>query len=254
MVLGAGVHGVYVANDLAVGGLGGEAVLLRGEERLLGVLWFGHRGNLILIHGDDVDGAAVARAVDRQPWQWRIALGPEATVDALAGVRRRRPLVHRTQLYYSIEPAGAAAPPPAEADIRLATDEDVPDLLEAALALNHDDLGVARDRVDRGWLERNITSRIRERATWVIGDPGAVRCKLDYGSEGQHGLVIEGVYTFPDHRGQGHAAKLVGRCAQTVGRQYPVVCLHVAETNTAARRSYEKAGFHQTGACRLLLW
>jgi len=259
LVRAAGAHGTYVASDLTTGCEDGEAVVLHGADALLGVLWFGRRGNLILVHDESLAGDAVARAVEDAGWPWRIALGPGASVDGLARRHRARPLVHRNQLYYASPPAGAADPG-ASADrrgsapaLRAAQREDLAGLLEAALALNHDDLGVDRDRVDLRWLERNILQRIGDAATWVLGEPGHVRCKLDYGSWGPDGLVLEGVYTFPGFRGRGLAAGLVRACLEQVQGVYPSVCLHVAESNAAARRCYEKAGMVRAGACRLLL-
>ena len=45
--------------------------------------------------------------------------------------------------------------------------------------------------------------------TRVIEVSGRVLCKLDLGSHGPGGLVVEGVFTFPEARGRGLATGLV---------------------------------------------
>ena len=79
---------------------------------------------------------------------------------------------------------------------------------------------------------------------------GELWCKLDHGSSGPGGLVLEGVYSFPEVRGRGLATALVGSCIQAAGRE---ASLHVAADNAPARRCYEQAGMREVGSCRLLL-
>jgi predicted GNAT family acetyltransferase len=135
-------------------------------------------------------------------------------------------------------------------DVRTAQRADRDRLVQATLALNASDLNVDPMRVDRRWLRDTIDERIAEGSTHVIGPAGGVRCKLDIGSDGPGGSVIEGVFTFPAERGKGLATGLVATCLRTLrGR----VCLHVGKHNRTARAAYEAAGMREVGACRLLL-
>jgi predicted GNAT family acetyltransferase len=123
----------------------------------------------------------------------------------------------------------------------------------AALHLNQSDLHVDPWCVDRDWLKRSIKARIRKQTTYVIGPLGKPIAKLDLGSVGPSGVVIEGVYTWPHQRGRGFAASLVAAVAQEKLVDHPRVCLHVAASNAAARRTYEKCGMVEAGVCQLML-
>lgn len=245
----AGVHGVYVCNALSEGLSDGFVFAVDGEE--CGVAWFGPRGNLVIVSDERVVGheREIAAQVLRGRWSWRIVLGDTGLVDALAAAVPRGKLAHRDQVYY-VGDRQSADPKHVRDDLRLPVCEDRERLARATLALNASDLNIAPDRVDRRWLYNTIDDRIHDGTTRVIGPVGGLWSKLDFGSDGPGGVVIEGVFTFPERRGRGLGADLVASCmAQASG----VVSLHVAEHNRAARRSYERAGMREAGRCRLLL-
>lgn len=244
----AGLHGVYLRNDLTVGS--GESLGLYGQDAMLGCLWFGVRGNLVVVEREPLDPERVADAVQHARWPWRIALGPGPSLDALAQRLSGPPLVLRDQVYYGCAPHQVASLPGRD-DARLAVRADRDRLVEAGLDLNHRDLSIRPDRVDRRWIRDAASARIADGSCYVTGPAGAFHSKLDLGSRGEAGLVIEGVYTFPESRGQGHAAALVAAAAAS--HRGPVACLHVNAANSAARRAYERAGLRPEKTCRLLL-
>ncbi len=249
----AGAHGVYVGNRLAGDRVSSESGCILGlysDDALAGVAFFGERGNLILLQGGDLDPPAVADAVRDSGLAWRIVLGPESWVGALAAREAQEPLVHRRQLYYAVD-AAAAVDLPASAAVRAAGRRDQSRLMQAALDLNLVDLCVDPARVHRAWLRDAIRRRVRAGQTFVMGEPGQPTCKLDIGSAGSFGVVIEGVYTFPEERGRGLATALVAGVARAADS--PLVCLHVAESNRAARHAYESAGMRSHGVLGLLL-
>ena len=243
------MHGVYVLNALAAGQVDG--VVLSLDEVACGVAWFGPRGNLVLVSDERLDehAAAVAEQVARSRWSWRIALGRPAVVDAIKTRVGRPTLAHREQIYYVAAPDDVPFDVVRE-DVRCAVAEDRERLARATLALNASDLNIAPERVDRRWLYRMIEERTKDRSTRVLGPPGELWCKLDHGSSGPGGLVLEGVYSFPEVRGRGLATALVGSCIHAAGRE---ASLHVAADNAPARRCYEQAGMREVGSCRLLL-
>jgi GNAT superfamily N-acetyltransferase len=247
LAVASGSHGVYVHNALCDGT--GETLALYGAERLLGLCWFGPRGNLILLQHGELDGPAVARAVQSCQLPWRIVLGARPGVDALAAHVRAEPLVHRDQDYFAALPADVPAEL-VQADVRPARAADAPALVSAALQLNESDLRVDPRRVDRRWLHDTVHARIADESTRVIEQDGRVLCKLDLGSQGPGGLVVEGVFTFPEARGRGLATRLV---ASVIARAGCRVCLHVAADNVPARMAYARAGMRPSGSCRLLL-
>lgn len=266
-----GLHGLYVANalvqELEGGGAEGHSIGLFGADGLVGLLWFGDRGNLIMIHGDGLEPERVAAAVIRRAVPWRIALGPKSSIAVLAGHQRRPPIVDRCQVYYGVRDPAAldaraegqhaekhGAQAQQHIQPRTAMMADLPSLMEAALALNESDLGVPPDRVDRSWLRATVANRVREGSTWVIGPEGRPWCKLDFGSLGGDGLMVEGIYTEPVQRGKGLATALLAHVARTqLTAGCPVVCLHVASDNAPARRCYSNAGLTPESDCRILL-
>lgn len=248
-----GAPGVYLCNVLhAHPELGPEADILGfyGRDALLGLAYFGHRGNLVLLLPAALDPEEVAQAVLAQAGAWRIVLGPAEVVQALRRRGHLQPLVDRPQVYYQFPP-GPLPPAEPEPEFRPARRKDLKLLMGMALELNRSDLSVDPWRVDRSWLRSNTWQRIKDHSTYVLGDP--VQAKLDLGSHGPAGVVLEGVFTQPQLRGRGLARRLVQATAREVCREAPLVCLHVAEENTAARRAYAAAGMVEGPRCQLLL-
>ena len=244
----AGAHGVYVQNALAEGEGEGFVVLQRGTAR--GLCWFGARGNLVVIAPEDIHGGLLADRVQSSGHPWRIAMGPTEVIDALADRCGREPLVHRDQVYYAGS-AATAARDLVRQDVRTAERGDRDRLLQATLQLNESDLNIDPARVDRRWLRDSIDERLANGTTRALGPVGSLDCKLDFGSDGPGGLVIEGVFTFPPARGKHLAASLVASCL--AASPHARVCLHVGMHNVPARAAYERAGMSVVDRCRLLL-
>lgn len=250
LVAAAGAHGVYVRNALAEGE--GRGVVMAADGRAAAVAWSGPRGNLIVVADPAAAEATATRLVDEiaaREWSWRIAMGPEPALARLRDRLARPPLCWRDQVYYRGERATSPAPR-APIESRLAQRADRDRLAMATLALNHADLNVDPARVDRRWLRDSVDERIAAGDTLVVGPPGAFWCKLDHGSRGPGGVVIEGVFTFPERRGQGFATALVA--ASIAEREEPSI-LHVGRHNLPARAAYEAAGMVEAGSCKLLL-
>lgn len=252
LVQAAGVHGVYVHNALAAGE--GEGFVLADERGDVALCWFGPRGNLVVI---GVDGQlqqatashAVAEAILTAGRPWRLAMGPTAVLEILRERAPIVPLVCRDQIYYRGDQRTAAADL-VDPDVRPAQRADRDRLLQATLLLNASDLNIDPARVDRRWLRDTIDERIADGSTRVIGPVGGIACKLEIGSDGPAGGVLEGVFTFPEQRGQHFASRLVASCLHAAPG---AMCLHVGQHNRPARAAYERAGMHEAGRCRLLL-
>lgn len=245
----AGLHGIYVVNALDEGLHDGFVFSL--DDQQCGLAWFGPRGNLVLIANDRSHGLEqqIVQQIQMCRWAWRIALGPAAIVDLLAQSLHCTPLAHRNQIYYagSSDDANQSL---LRKDMRRPISKDRERLARATLALNASDLNIAPNRVDQKWLYRMVDERIKDGSTRVLGPLGNLWCKLDYGTHGKGGTVIEGVFTFPDYRGNGLGGALVATCMAEESSQ---VSLHVAEHNKSARNAYERAGMKEAGQCRLLL-
>lgn len=94
-----------------------------------------------------------------------------------------------------------------------------------------------------------------ERGAWWIGENKGVICF--FASEGPHSaytLQLQGIWTPPDLRGRGLAAKsLHGICAALLG-QHPTLSLYVNDFNAPALRLYDHLGFTQAGEFSTLLF
>lgn len=252
LAVGAACHGIYVHNALLDGERRGFVFGRSAADE--GLCWFGPRGNLVIVGPPDVGSCveiagAVADRIQRARLPWRIAMGPRPIVDALRDRCSGTPLVHRNQVYY-LGVAGSIDRSLVRDDVRAAEPDDRDRIIQATLQLNHTDLLIEPRRVDRRWLHDTVSERIAERSTRVLGPVGRIDCKLDFGSVGPGGLVIEGVFTFPEARGRGLAAALVATCIAAADTR---VGLHVGEHNVPARRAYERAGMQEVDRCRLLL-
>lgn len=248
MALAAGAAGVYVANALVQGD--GETLGVFGADALLGLCWFGPRGNLLVLEQTAVDPQQLAAVIQRARWPWRIGLGPPAVLQALAALCAGTPLVQRRQVWYGCRPAQASVGF-VRTEVRLPDERDRDALMRATLQLNEVDLRVDPRRVDRRWLRDTIDARIRDGTCRVLDADGQIGCKLDLGSQGPAGTMIEGVFTFPAARGLGLATSLVATA--TALALTPFVCLHVAADNKVARAVYERAGMRELATCELLL-
>lgn len=246
LAAGSGVQAVYLANALA--NPDGEFLALLQCDQLRGLCWFGSRGNLVIVADEELPAAATAAAIQASRIPWRIAMGPGRFVDALLPHLTVEPLLHRDQAWYAMRPQDAGS---VRADVRLAQRADREALMSATLQLNESDLRIDPRRVDRRWLRDSVLARIANGSTHVVGPVGALHAKLDIGSAGAGGCVIEGVFTVPHWRGRGLAAALVASVAAV--RQEPIVCLHVGVDNAPARAAYRSAGMAERGRCRLLL-
>lgn len=250
-----GVPGIYVANWLASAEGAdddAEVLVLAGEERFVGLCFFGARGNLVVLEREVLDAAGVAEAVIRSRWGWRIVLARQEIVHALAVREAAPPLVEREQVWYGVVPSRVDRTRVRD-DVRVASEADLSALMECALQLNHSDLRVEPRRVNKSWLEAMLHRRIRDGSTRIVGAAGRVECKLDLGSAGPYGLVLEGVFTVAAARGRGYASGLVATVAHEAGPDVPLVCLHVAASNVVARRAYERAGMREVARCGILL-
>lgn len=254
-----GPHGVYLGNDVAADARGellsARGLALYGRDRVLGLAWFGVRGNLVIVLADDarLDTSRVAVAIVRSQLDWRIALGPRPLIEALAAMQSAAPLVVREQVYYVADRALVEACP-VSPEVRAPERTDVEALVGASLELNRVDLKLDPSRVSRRWLRDSTRDRVRDGTSLVLGPRGTPWAKLDVGSEGPYGAVVEGVFTVPAQRGRGYAAQLVHAAARAaLARGRPCVCLHVAADNAPARHSYERAGLRAARSVGLLL-
>jgi ribosomal protein S18 acetylase RimI-like enzyme len=255
LVAGLGQEHLYLRNQLAAEQAGvaeGELLGVFGPEGLAAVAFFGCRGQIAAALADDAAVVPLCSAALRLQHDWRLFVGPAALARRLrAGLQRVR--IFREQPFYLADPAALAPAGPGAEEVRSAVPQDGERVMLATIELNREDLDIPAERVSRERLREHVARRIADERVFVVGPPGRFRSKLELGSVGPGGVLIEGVYTFPDSRGRGLARCLVGALARRFTREGRVVGLHCAAGNHPARRVYESAGLRVAADWMLLL-
>ena len=197
---------------------------------------------------------ALAPQVERQHKGVSIAVSPAPELAALVrGLARRvDPLLHRVQSLYAVDRERFTPGP--EAGLEPAASHDVPRLVEATIGLAVEDLGIPRWRMARIRVERSVRRRLERGRTFVLRRGDKVVFKLDVAVRIPEGVLIEGIYTFPEMRNQGIAAGGVRDFLALALEARPRVNLHVDRENPAARRCYERAGMAEVGELGLVLF
>lgn len=206
--------------------------------------WFGNNRVACIGPGNAEHAAALRRVALGSERGFRIMIGPrEETQSFLAAIRDRvRVDFERSQAFLVVEDARLLG---SGLHARTATPADVEWLVDASLSLNEEDLHLARHKVDRTLLTRRVYERSMAGASWIADEDGHPVCKLEVGSTGPAGALIEGVYTEAAHRGRGLARRLVATVAAELLATSKKVGLHVGRDNVAARAAYHAAGFRE---------
>lgn len=101
---------------------------------------------------------------------------------------------------------------------------------------------------------RRVQQLLMRRRTFVLIRDRQVVFKADIGAASESVCQIQGVWVAPDHRGRGLAAPCMAAVAALALDRYDVVSLYVNDYNTAALRTYERAGFRQRGLFATVLF
>lgn len=224
-----------------------------GADGLETVAFFGGTRVLVIGPGPRESVVALRKLALTEERGFRILIGPREPAAALLDTLRAKVRVEldRSQPFLQIDDPARLG----EIDERPrpATRADLAWLMDASLYLNEEDLGIPARTVDKKLLERRLEQRLRDRSTWVIDLEGRPACKLEVGSAGPAGALIEGVYTQPERRGRGLARHLVAAVSKRLLREFPRVGLHVGRNNTPALRAYLAAGFTEVEDLELAL-
>jgi predicted GNAT family acetyltransferase len=113
------------------------------------------------------------------------------------------------------------------------------DIRLASLADSPDAFGSSLER-ERAFTEEDWRQRVSG-PVFVVDDPDPVSVGGIFDNDGVG--QIWGMWTHPDHRGQGHARRILDAVTPLHDR----VRLHVNITNGGARLVYERYGFVGTG-------
>lgn len=208
-------------------------------------------GRLCVPYAPDRDDASeLARHLDRREAPC-MSVGPRGAVDALweAWGRRARPVrVHDQRLYV------LRSRPPHGPDLRVrrARHEDWPVVARYARMMEIEDIGRDPAEEDPRAHDRVVQDRIAAGRTWVLEDEGEIVFVINTGTTVPWGCQVGGTYVPVPHRGRGWAKLGTAEVCARLMAAYPLVTLHVNESNAPAVRAYERVGFQRDAAFRLI--
>lgn len=168
--------------------------------------------------------------------------------------RGRRAVVDRTETAFCLRPAHARlATAPGSLRLRPAGPRDLEPLVQAARASLREegrpDPFEGDRRGFRAWVRARLSRAL------VAEEAGRVVFVGYADVQRPEGWLLQGIYTWPERRGQGLAAAGVSalcRAAFEAGASH--VQLSVVDGNVAAVRLYERLGFEPFGTLRTLLF
>ena len=134
-------------------------------------------------------------------------------------------------------------------NVRLAKAEELEQVAEAHAEIAFAESGVdplVRDRA--GFLKRTL-KRIEKNRTFVVFENGRLLFKADIAAESSDVYYLEGIYVAPEARGKNIGAICLAKLSLELLNHKQHICLLTNVDCKAAHRSYEKAGYKNTGKC-----
>lgn len=136
-----------------------------------------------------------------------------------------------------------------EWNVRLAKAEELEQVAEAHAEVAFMESGVDPLLKDReGFLKRTMR-RIEKERTFVVFENGKLLFKADIVCEAADVYYLEGIYVAPEMRGKGIGASCLAKLSLELLNRKQHICLLTNVDLKSAHRSFEKAGYKNTGNC-----
>jgi len=224
------------------------------RNELVSVLFFGNSRNITTL-GEPEDLVEVLDRALEGPDYPRLFVGPARHAPNVRRAFARSgadPYLDREQIYYLLTPETLRTVP--QVPVRPAREEDTEAVARAQAAMTEEDLKVPAGQIDMGRLREISKKRIDEGKVWVWMDGDTLLFKTEESARAPDGVLVGGVFTHPDHRGQGLATRGIAAWAgHLFAAGLERMTLHVNASNTPAIRAYERVGFQRHSLLRLML-
>lgn len=223
------------------------------STELSGACWVG--SNVVPIHLGEGGAEAVGAHLIGARQARASFFGPRDDVLALWSAVQRRwrePFaIRQCQPLLSI---AAASPIEAHPEVRLGRAAELEAVLPASAAMFEEEVGFSPYVEGRDSYTRRVQQLLVQRRTFVLMRDGRVDFKADIGAASEEVCQIQGVWVRPQLRGQGLAAPCMAAVVELALQRYDVVSLYVNDYNTAALRTYQRAGFARHGTFATVLF
>ncbi|MGZ4258326.1 MAG: GNAT family N-acetyltransferase [Gaiellaceae bacterium] len=196
--------------------------------------------------------AAFAEVVARS--QARMIIGEQrAVTDVWDSARRRLPPPREDRpgqpVYVITEP-----PAPGESGLRPATLDDLDRLIPACAAAHELELGIDPLRRDPDAFHWRTAAQIEDGRSWLWLEDDVVLFKAEASAWTPHAVQVAQVWTDPEARGRGYAARGLRDLCRRLLASTPVVTLFVRTENTPAIGLYERIGMRKVLEYRSVLF
>lgn len=228
--------------------LGGEVVGRFVDGALVSALHVG--ANLVPVQAGPHDLDDFARHLRRMPASWATLVGPHTAVERLWSLLQDDYGPPRAERWRQPHLETSSAPAiPADPLVRRTTEEDLPALYPACVAMYTEEVGISPETGGGGPLYRARVRQLVNRG-WSFArfdEQGRVLFKAEVASVTPYAAQVQGVWVAPHARGRGLAAAGMARVVEIVRAEIaPTVSLYVNEWNHPARKAYARAGFVET--------
>ncbi|MGW2596688.1 GNAT family N-acetyltransferase [Streptomyces klenkii] len=162
-------------------------------------------------------------------------------------VRAHQPLMVTRSMPADVEP---------DPLVRRIRKDEMEVIMPACVAMFTEEVGVSPLAGDGGLLyQARVAELVGSGRSFARIEDGRVVFKAEIGAATPQACQIQGVWVAPEHRGRG--LSVTGMAAvlrYALTEVSPVVSLYVNDYNTAARASYRRVGFEETGAFMSVLF
>jgi predicted GNAT family acetyltransferase len=145
-------------------------------------------------------------------------------------------------------------PSPGETGLRPATQDDLDRLLPACAAAHRLELGIDPLDRDPDGFRRRTAAQIAEGRSWLWLEEGVVRFKAEASAWSRRAVQLQQVWTDPEARGHGYAARGLRDLCRLLLAAVPVVTLFVRRDNAPAIALYDSVGMRRALEYRSILF
>lgn len=204
----------------------------------------------LVVPTSNVEAAAEFGRRFREIGRIRRVVGPRRAADALWEAYGPEPTrLFRDHLLYECCDAPTSYREPG---LRPALESELSQVVQVTAAMHREELGMDPLAEAPESFERSVAVRIERQCTYVALVENRLVFKAEVGARCGYGAQIEGVYTIPEYRGRGIAARCLGELVCRLLPHLPRVTLHVNEQNVSAIKLYDRLGFQEICPFRLI--